>query len=60
MNVIETVLEGVFILEPQVFGDARPPELVEVGAGIGRQARAHLQAVGLHAVQRPQHTVQAA
>ena len=23
MNVIETALEGVFILEPQVFGDAR-------------------------------------
>ena len=44
----------------EVLSNARAPELVEVLAlGIG-QGRAHLEPVGLHPVQWPQHPVQAA
>ena len=44
----------------QVARDLRAPEVVQVGAMGCGQACTHLQAVGLHAVERPQHAVETA
>ncbi|MNE79623.1 hypothetical protein D3C80_1761270 [compost metagenome] len=43
----------------QALRDALAPEVIEVGAALGLQTDAHLQAIGLDGVQRAQQAVEA-